>query len=110
MGKVQACHTAKFKLEVVRYAQEHGKKAAGRKFDLEVQIIIRLKFFGKHSVPHNSTSACLTSSVYTTDRLTCNVFSSTTFKCHANSMIQYVPQHYMKSATCTSSKQTGLNH
>jgi hypothetical protein len=33
MGKVQACYTAKFKLEVVRYVQEHGNRAAGRKYD-----------------------------------------------------------------------------
>jgi transposase-like protein len=35
MGKVRACYTAKFKLEVVRYAQEHGNTAAGRKFDVD---------------------------------------------------------------------------
>jgi hypothetical protein len=34
-GQVRACYTAKFKLEVVRYAQEHGKRAAGRKFDVD---------------------------------------------------------------------------
>jgi hypothetical protein len=31
MGKVRACYTAKFKLEVVRSAQEHGNRTAGRK-------------------------------------------------------------------------------
>jgi transposase-like protein len=35
MGKVRACYTAKFKLEVVRYAQEHGNRAVGRKFDVD---------------------------------------------------------------------------
>jgi hypothetical protein len=32
MGKVRACYTVTFKLEVARYAQEHGNIAAGRKF------------------------------------------------------------------------------
>jgi hypothetical protein len=31
MGKVQACYTAKFKLEVVRYAQERGNKSCREK-------------------------------------------------------------------------------
>jgi hypothetical protein len=35
MGKVQACYTAKFKLEVVQYAQEHVNRAAGRKCDVD---------------------------------------------------------------------------
>jgi transposase-like protein len=34
MAKVWACYTAKFKVEVVQYAQEHGIRAVGRKFDI----------------------------------------------------------------------------
>jgi hypothetical protein len=35
MGKVQACYTKKFKLEAVWYAQQHGNRAAVRKFDVD---------------------------------------------------------------------------
>jgi transposase-like protein len=35
MGKVRACYTEKFKLEVVQYAQEHGNRAVGRTFDAD---------------------------------------------------------------------------
>jgi hypothetical protein len=35
MGKVRACCTAKFKLEVVWYTQEHGIRAVGRKSDAD---------------------------------------------------------------------------
>jgi hypothetical protein len=35
MGKVRACYTAHFKLQVLRYAQEHGNRAAGRKFRVD---------------------------------------------------------------------------
>jgi hypothetical protein len=41
MGKVWACYTAKFKLEVVRYAQERGNGAGGRKFDLDEMNVRR---------------------------------------------------------------------
>jgi hypothetical protein len=34
MGKVQGHYTAKFMSEVVQYAQEHGSRAAGRKYDI----------------------------------------------------------------------------
>ena len=39
MGKIRASYTAKFKLEVVRFAQENGNRAAGKKFDVnEVNV------------------------------------------------------------------------
>jgi hypothetical protein len=34
MGKVQACYTAGFKLEVVRYVQELGNRVVETKFDV----------------------------------------------------------------------------
>jgi transposase-like protein len=34
MNKVRVCYTAKFKLEVVRYAQEDGNRAARIQFDV----------------------------------------------------------------------------
>jgi hypothetical protein len=35
MGRVRAGYASKFKLEAVRYAQEGGNRAAGRKFDVD---------------------------------------------------------------------------
>lgn len=41
MGRVRAGYTSKFKLQVVRYAQEHGNRAAGRKFDVDEKNVRR---------------------------------------------------------------------
>ena len=35
MGRVRTSYTAKFKLEVVKYAEENGKREAGRKYDVD---------------------------------------------------------------------------
>jgi hypothetical protein len=41
MGKVRACYTAKFKLEVFRYATKLGNRVTGRKFDVDESNVRR---------------------------------------------------------------------
>lgn len=39
MGKYRRAYAAGFKLQVVKYAEEHGKRAAGRKFDVDEKCV-----------------------------------------------------------------------
>ena len=41
MGRVRTSYTAKFKLEVVKYAEENGKRGAGRKYDVDPKNVCR---------------------------------------------------------------------
>lgn len=41
MGRVRASYSAKFKLQVVNFAQEHGNREAGRKFDVDERNVRR---------------------------------------------------------------------
>ena len=41
MGRVRTSYTAKFKLEVVKYAEENGKREAGRKYDVDPKNVHR---------------------------------------------------------------------
>jgi hypothetical protein len=45
MGRVRAGYTSKFKLQVVHYAQEHGNRAAGRKFDGDEKNVCDFEYF-----------------------------------------------------------------
>ena len=49
MGCVRTSYTAKFKLEVVKYVEETGKRAAGRKYDVDSKNI-RLRVDHKTSL------------------------------------------------------------